>query len=103
MAVLSAVLATAPAATRADCARCEKIMAELAESKAALEKDTEFLGKNRSFLAGLSAKEASKFLKVSGNVTVILAHMDKQKAKISKLETDANNEGCGACNKTKSP
>jgi hypothetical protein len=77
-------------------------MKDISDSKAMLEKDKTFLGKNRGFLAGLSANEASKFLKVSGNVTVILAHMDKIKAKIATLEADAAKEGCEACQK-KSP
>jgi hypothetical protein len=92
-------IALCPSVAIADCSLCERLHADLSRSKAELEKHQSYLGKNRLFLANLSAKEASKFLKVSGNVTVILTQIDRIKAQIAKLDDKVAEEGCTQCKK----
>jgi hypothetical protein len=55
-----------------------------------------YLGKNREFLVGLSAAEA-KFLKVQGNLQIILKQMEDTQKQIQKLHIDIDKEGCTEC------
>ncbi len=92
--VLSGTAGAAP-----DCAVCGKQTAELAEVNKSITQDTEFLGKNRSYLAVLGAKEASKFIKVSGNIELILNRIDASKERAKALNAEMEKEGCDACPK----
>jgi len=87
------------AAGAADCAKCEPGFAELRELQDKKRRATELLGKNNEYLAVLTAEQASRFLKVKSNITVILRSLEEINAKITAVEKRIADEGCAACQK----
>lgn len=83
----------------ADCVKCGVHVAELRDLQQEKRRSTDLLGKNNEYLAVLTAEQASKFLKVKSNITVILRKLEEINAKISATEKKLEQEGCGACEK----
>jgi hypothetical protein len=80
-----------------DCGTCEQKTAELKKKEDQINENTEFLGKNRAYLTMLSPSEASKYLKVEGNVKIILERIDELKRESAALEEDLEKLGCEKC------
>jgi hypothetical protein len=82
----------------ADCpAQCAQKFGELKKQEAEEGRTAELLGKNRSYLAGLSPKEASKFIKVESNIMVILVRLEEIRKQITTLRSELEKEGCNKC------
>ncbi|OFZ19086.1 MAG: hypothetical protein A2X94_10065 [Bdellovibrionales bacterium GWB1_55_8] len=88
----SAIAAGAP-----DCDVCSEKLKALGLQEAVKEKHVALLGKNREYLAALSADQASKVLKVQSNTFLILKKLDVIKAEIRATESDYQKEGCLEC------
>lgn len=80
-----------------DCTVCQTKRDRMQAQAASQDKTRELLGKNNAYLAVLSADQASKFLKVKSNLTVILKQLDQQKKEAVELEKDFQASGCLAC------
>lgn len=90
-------LALVSASLAGDCGQCSKEIAQLSEKEKERQKTVELLGKNRAYLAGLSAKEASRYLKVSSNVMMILKKLDTIGAESEKSRGRIKALGCQSC------
>ncbi len=95
--ILSCSFGFIPDARSADCKSCEQKLSEIRQKETQIEENTEFLGKNRAYLTMLSPTEASKFLKVEGNIMMILQRIDELKKDVVRLESEMEKQGCDAC------
>ena len=80
-----------------DCELCRRQVGQLDQIRQKKTKNVELLGKNNAYLAHLSAKEASKFLKVESNRILILKVLDGLKAEEEKLREEIKKGLCLKC------
>jgi len=80
-----------------DCNSCAAKLKALAQQESNRNKNVELLGKNRGYLAVISADQASKILKVESNTFMILKKLDTIKAETKRLEAEYEKEGCLKC------
>jgi len=71
----------------------------LATLKKEKQRVVDLLGANRFYLAQISAKQASKFLKVDSNIEIILQQLDAIKLQISQAEQDYSRSNCATCDR----
>jgi len=85
---------------RTTCPVCAERFAFLKKQDALQKETTELLGRNNAYLASVSAKEASKYLKVQSNIFFILKRLDQIKYQTAVAENEFQKEGCVACYET---
>ena len=99
---LAIALSPSGLARASNCLKCQNLIAQLQKQQQAKEQTVLLLGRNQSYLAMMSENEASKFLKVSSNIKMILGKLDRIKQERSRLERDTEQEGCDECPRSKS-
>lgn len=91
-------LALAASEARAvDCQSCAPEIETLRQQLILKEKTTQLLGANKAYLAGLSARQASKFLKVESNILMTLKKLDTIKKDTEKAQDEIVKKGCDGC------
>jgi hypothetical protein len=80
-----------------ECENCRVDFYTLRENLLKRDQTIGLLAKNERYLASLKAEEASKYLKVSSNVVVILKKLDGIKADAEKVEERLTKHGCAGC------
>jgi hypothetical protein len=96
--VLLAVLMVARGALADACPdKCAARMKQWDDLEASRKKNSDLLGKNYSFLASISAGQASKFLKANSNRVIILRMLDDIKKQQDQLKIEITKEGCEPC------
>ncbi len=91
------VEAKAPKNVAVNCEVCAKRTKKILELEDAKEKNTKLLGDNNAYLAMLSSKEASKFLKIESNKKMILDRIDTIKRELELNRQNFEQEGCNSC------
>lgn len=89
--------APVPNTPAVDCGKCQNKITRFQALRKKREKHIALLGDNHRYLAGLSAAQASKFLKVQSNIHHILKGLDQIKKDLEASEKDLIESGCLQC------
>lgn len=94
---LGVMIASVSTAFALECESCRRDYESLRESLLQRDKTIGLLAENKRYLASLSSEDASKFLKVNSNVTVILKKLDTIRAQTDRVQERIAKNGCSEC------